>query len=236
MALMASFLAVLAVRPDSETLLLVVYFFGQIYLFFFYVIRSAITREIAPEGQFGRYNGILEIEGQVSTFVAGGLTAYIFGQDLAPLSLVFGCAAVGMLISALVVLMKLQTNVLHEKRFIESGEPSRSQYPMTLLLLSYCGSVPFICMMLLNIIRPIVIIDFLQYPAEVLALTCVFYTVGAITAGFLGSQSWIETASRRVIFLTLSIFLISCILPIINSTALMLYICSVCLLPRVRTY
>lgn len=224
---MSLFLAVLALQPTSIILLLGVYFFGHIYLFFYYVTRSAITREIVPEGQFGRYNGILEIEGQVSTFVAGGVTAYIFGQELASLSLVFGCAAAGMLISALIVQFKLQTGVPQEQQVIEPDVPPQKQYPSALLLLSYCGSVPFVCMMLLNIIKPIVIIEALQYPVEVLALTSVFYTVGAITAGMFGSQSWIETASSRVIFLTLTVFLVSCILLVIYSSPSMLYLCSV---------
>lgn len=224
---MSLFFAVLAFRPDSVILLLGVFFFGHIYLFFFYVIRSAITRDIVPEGQFGRYNGILEIEGQVSTFVAGGVTAYIFGQHLASLSVVFGCAAAGMLISALVVLTKLQPRICHKKMTVEPDLPSVTRYPMALILLSYCGSIPFICVMLLNVIKPIVIIEYLQYPVEVLALTSVFYTVGAIVAGLLGSRNWVETAHNQVIFLTLAIFLVSCIILIINSTALMLYLCSI---------
>jgi predicted MFS family arabinose efflux permease len=72
-----------------------------------------------------------------------------------------------------------------------------------------------------------VIVDFLQYSGEVLALTSVFYTVGAITAGTLGSRSWIETASERVVFLTLVIFLLSCALLVINSSAMMLYFSSI---------
>lgn len=224
---MAAFLAVLAFQPDNVALLLIVYFFGHVYIFFFYVIRAAITRDIVPKGQFGRYNGILEIEGQVSTFVAGGVTAYIFGQDLASLSLVFGCAATGMIISALVVLMKLQTKVPFEDDFMEPDTSLPKRYPSALLLLSYSASVPFICTMLLNIIKPIVIIEALQYPVEVLALTSVFYTIGAITAGLLGSQRWIETANNRVIFLTLSVFLVSCILLVINSSPPMLYLCSI---------
>lgn len=224
---MALFLALLAFQPDNMALLLGVYFFGHIYLFFFYVIRAAITRDIVPAGQFGRYNGILEIEGQVSTFVAGGVTAYIFGQDLASLSLVFGCAAAGMIISALIVLMKLQAKAPSENDIMEPDTSLPKRYPSALLLLSYSASVPFICMMLLNIIKPIVIIEALEYPVEVLALTSVFYTIGAITAGLLGSQRWIETANNRVIFLTLSVFLVSCILLVINSSPTMLYLCSI---------
>ncbi|WP_162651866.1 MFS transporter [Lentilitoribacter sp. Alg239-R112] len=227
MLLMALFLAILAFQPDNVVLLLGVFFFGHIYLFFYYVIRSAITRDIVPDGQFGRYNGILEIEGQVSTFVAGGLTAYIFAQNVASLSLVFGCAAAGMIISASIVLMKLHINVPSAQKEIEPDGLAYKQYPLSLLLLSYCGSVPFICVMLLNIIKPIVIVDFLQYSGEVLALTSVFYTVGATSAGTLGSRSWIETASERVVFLTLVIFLLSCALLVINSSAVMLYFSSI---------
>ncbi|MGJ8535490.1 MAG: MFS transporter [Alphaproteobacteria bacterium] len=227
MFLMSLCLAFLAFRPDNVALMLGVFFFGQIYLFFYYVLRSAITREIVPTGQFGRYNGILEIEGQVSTFVAGGLTAYLFEQNLASLPLIIGCAAMGMLVSGLLVLVKLNTNKPNEKRGDNSNETASGNYSSTLLILSYCGSIPFICVMLLNVIKPIVVVDVLQYPIEVLALTSVFYTVGAIAAGLLGSQSWIETASERVIFLMLVAFLASCLLPAFVPSATVLYLSSV---------
>lgn len=224
---MASLLVVLALRPDSAALMLAVFFCGQIYLFFYYVIRSAITREIVATGQFGRYNGVLEIEGQVSTFVAGGVTAYFFGQDLGSLSLILGGAAGGMLISALIVLAKLQTSPPREAEVDATDTTPPGAYPFSLLLLSYCGSVPFICVMLLNVIKPIVIVDLLQYPGEVLALTSVFYTVGAVAAGLLGGRGWIETASGQVIFLMLAVFLAFCLLPAFIPTALVLYVSSV---------
>lgn len=227
MFLMSLFLVFLALRPDSVALMLGVFFVGQIYLFFYYVLRAAITREIVPAGQFGRYNGILEIEGQVSTFVAGGLTAYLFEQDLASLPLIIGCAAMGMLVSGLFVLVKLNTNKPSEKRGDKTDEPVSGNYASTLLILSYCGSIPFICVMLLNVIKPIVVVDVLQYPIEVLALTSVFYTVGAIAAGLLGSQRWIETANEQVIFLTLVAFLGSCLLPAFFPSAFVLYLSSV---------
>lgn len=227
MFLMSMFLVFLAIRPDSVALMLGVFFFGQIYLFFYYVLRSAITREIVPKGQFGRYNGILEIEGQVSTFVAGGLTAYLFEQDLASLPLIIGCAAMGMLVSGLFVLLKLNTNTPSEKRGDKTNETISENYSSRLLILSYCGSIPFICVMLLNVIKPIVVVDVLQYPIEVLALTSVFYTVGAIAAGLFGGQSWIETASERVVFLMLVAFLASCLLPAFVPSALVLYLSSV---------
>lgn len=227
MLVMAALLAMLALFPGSMALKLGVFFCGQIYLFFFYVIRSAITREIVPEGQYGRYNGILEIEGQVSTFVAGGVTAYFFGQDLAALSLAFWCGAAGMLISAMIVQQKLKTQGPIWTKSDDPKTVSQQKYPAALLFLSYCGSVPFICVMLLNVVKPIVIVDLLQYPIEVLALTSVFYTVGAIAAGLLGGRSWMETASKQVIALTLAGFLISCLLPAIIPSALVLYLSSV---------
>lgn len=227
MLVMASLLVLLALDPGSVVLQLGVFFCGQIYLFFYYVIRSAITREIVPEGRYGHYNGILEVEGQVSTFVAGGVTAYFFGQEFASLSLAFWCGAAGMLISAIIIRKKLRTNGHRATKPDKAEIVSWQKYPAALLLLSYCGSVPFICVMLLNVVKPIVIVDLLQYPIEVLALTSVFYTIGAIAAGLLGGRSWIETASKQVIALTLAGFLISCILPAILPTALVLYLSSI---------
>uniref|UniRef100_UPI003B529081 MFS transporter n=1 Tax=Roseovarius indicus TaxID=540747 RepID=UPI003B529081 len=224
---MALLLVVLAVAPTSTALMLAVFFGGQIYLFFYYVIRAAITREIVPEGQFGKYNGILEIEGQVSTFFAGGAAALFFARDLGSLSPVLWASASGMLISAFIVLVKLPAKVPLDNVEKEPETPATQHFPISLMLLAYCGSVPFICVMLLNVIKPIVIVDLLEYSGEVLALTSVFYTIGAIAAGLLGGRGWIETGIGHVVSLTLLSFLIFCLLPAAIPTPVVLYLSSV---------
>ena len=225
---MALLLALLALAPTDTILMPAVFFCGQIYLFFYYVIRSAITREIVPEGQFGRYNGILEIEGQVSTFFAGGAAAFFFAQNADSLSPVLWAAAAGMLIASLIVLVKLPTNAPRYDRVENEPEaPAMQPFPVSLMLLAYCGSVPFICVMLLNVIKPIVIVDLLRYPGEVLALTSVFYTIGATAAGLLGGRSWIETCQKLIVTLTLVGFLIFCLLPAAAPTPVVLYLSSV---------
>ena len=60
-----------------------------------------------------------------------------------------------------------------------------------------------------------------------LALTSVFYTIGAIAAGLLGGRSWIETGKRQVVSLTLLGFLIFCLLPTALPTPAVLYLSSV---------
>ncbi|WP_282078872.1 MFS transporter [Epibacterium ulvae] len=224
---MASSLAVLALRQSDTVLLVGVYFLGQIYLYFFYVIRSAITHEIASAGQFGRYNGILEIEGQVSTFVAGAITAYFFAQGLRSFSITLAGAAAGMVIAALITSVKIKTGAPCKSAMTEPKSTAVQGNSFSLLLLCYCGSVPFICVMLLNVIKPIVIIDVLQYPGKVLAFSSVFYTIGAITAGVLGSQEWIKGSSRQVILWMLAAFLAFCLLPAFFPSAMVLYISSI---------
>ncbi|GGO56708.1 Predicted arabinose efflux permease, MFS family [Roseovarius pacificus] len=225
---MGLLLALLAVAPANTALMLTVFFCGQIYLFFYYVIRSAITREIVPEGQFGRYNGILEIEGQVSTFFAGGAAAFFFAQNTESLSPVLWASAGGMLISSLIVLVKLPTDAPpRDAGENETETPATQAFPLSLMLLAYCGSVPFICVMLLNVIKPIVIVDLLRYSGEVLALTSVFYTIGAIAAGLLGGRGWIGTGQKQVVTLTLFGFFIFCLLPAIAPTPIVLYVSSV---------
>lgn len=221
---MALLLALLAIAPVDTALMLTVFFGGQIYLFFYYVIRSAITREIVPEGQFGRYNGILEIEGQVSTFFAGGAAAFFFAQNIESLSPVLWASAAGMLVSSLIVLGKLPTKVpSHGPDKTEQEALATPPFPLSLMLMALCGSVPFICVMLLNVIKPIVIIDLLRHSGEVLALTSMFYTIGAMAAGLLGGCGWIETRNDAVITMTLLGFLIFCLLPAVAPAPVVLY-------------
>lgn len=52
-------------------------FFEQIYLFFYYVPRSAITRETLPTGQFGRYNRTL----RTSDFVDLSISSWFVQLD-----------------------------------------------------------------------------------------------------------------------------------------------------------
>ncbi|WP_371171328.1 MFS transporter [Aliiroseovarius sp. 2305UL8-7] len=234
---MALLLAVLAVAPTDTALTLTVFFCGQIYLFFYYVIRSAITREIVPEGQFGRYNGILEIEGQVSTFLAGGVAAFFFAQNTESLSPILWTSAAGMLISSLIVLIKLPTAApQHNFNETESETPASQAFPLSLMLLAFCGSIPFICVMLLNVIKPIVVVDLLQLSGEVLALTSVFYTIGAIGAGVFGGRGWIEAGQNLVISTTLLGFLVFCLLPAIAPTPVVLYIVSVASSPQLGSF
>ncbi len=77
MFLMSMCLAFFGVSPGQSRFDTGCVFFEQIYLFFYYVPRSAITREIVPTGQFGRYNRTLGI----SDFVDLSISSWFVQLD-----------------------------------------------------------------------------------------------------------------------------------------------------------
>ncbi len=224
MGLIAVVLVLQSLAMNNMYALLATFFCGQVYLFFYYVTRSSLTHEIVSPEEYSKYNGILEIENQVSTFSAGGLTAFLLGQNFVSEAMVLTGAAIGLTMSSLIVVMKVKNQVPNIAP-LAAGEGNIA-FPRTLVILALCSSIPFICVMLLNVIKPIVIDNYFESAVDILALTSVFYAVGAIVSGLLSNTLFQLGLNRQVIYFTLAGFSLFCLIPAFYMSAPVLYISS----------
>lgn len=210
---------------NNTVALLATFFCAQLYIFLYYVTRSSLINEIVSPKKYGKYNGILEIENQSSTFLAGGLTAYFLGQDLVSVNVALIVSALGLILAAFIIAIKVRTPTPKTPPPV-IGSKDKIIFPRCLMVFALCSSVPFICVMLLNVIKPIVIDEQFDDPINVLAMTSIFYAVGAICSGLLSSCSFLTSRHRLVVYVTLGGFLLVCLIPIFYINAPVLYISS----------
>lgn len=206
--------------------LLVAFSLTQVYYNVFFPARGALAQSLTEKKNFGRLNGWLEIENQTAAFSAGTLAVLLL--DLVPISTIFQ-VCVGSLICA-----AFAFETLPEKaRPVSHAEdtPQRKKTPVfdrSLVLLALAGNIPFVCVMVLNVVKPIFIFDVLLASAEVLAVVSVCYTVGAVASGVISSWLMNRMGCHASLILAISGFVLSTSVLMAVDSIGVLYASSIC--------
>lgn len=203
-------LSLLLVFPDSETLFIIIMFASQIYIYFYYVTRGILTKELVVDLNYGKYNGILEVENQASAFISGGVAAYLINLDENILSEIIAFSMSGLLVSGLLVLTKIKAVPVKDQPAGHAG--FRQPVQVTLSLIVIGASATFICVKLLDVINPIYVVEVLKRSPEVIAISGIFYTIGAVGAGLLGATQVVKAYEFETIMLSLVGFLSFCLI------------------------
>ncbi|WP_027710517.1 MFS transporter [Zooshikella ganghwensis] len=183
------FFTLLYITPNDglllSTLLLIAYVLKQLHFSIFYTARSAMAQYLVNKEYFARINSWLEIEYQLAAFTAGGLS--IFLLDYVSIQTILLICGISLLIAALIfqTLPKVSTPTTTKHNNTDYKPPTNSHI---IIILFLSGNIPFICVMLLNIIRPIYISDILLAERAILAYSSLFYTVGAVFGGFVSGK------------------------------------------------
>ncbi|MBU2707944.1 MFS transporter [Zooshikella marina] len=183
------FFTLLYITPNDglllSTLLLIAYVLKQLHFSIFYTARSAMAQYLVNKEYFARINSWLEIEYQLAAFTAGGLS--IFLLDYVSIQTILLICGISLLIAALIfqTLPKGSTSTTTKHNNTDYKPPANSHI---IIILFLSGNIPFICVMLLNIIRPIYISDILLAEPAILAYSSLFYTVGAVFGGFVSGK------------------------------------------------
>lgn len=161
--------------------LLITYVLMQVYFNFFYTARGALAQSLTKKEQYAKLNGWLEVENQVAAFSAG--TVAVLLLDIFPVKTIFIVCGLSLLLSAYLFGAIQEDRPVTNKQEKKKQDDKDLSFNKALVYLVTAGNVPFICVMLLNIIKPVFIADVLLGDAQALALTSLTYTIGAIFSG-----------------------------------------------------
>ncbi|MDZ7711905.1 MAG: MFS transporter [Rhodovibrio sp.] len=210
MVIAAGVLSLLLFLQDSEAVLVFVMFASQIYIYFYYVARAVLTKQIVAGASYAKYNGILEVENQASTFIAGGVAAYLISLEQIMFAHVFAMSMVGLLVAAGLLFTKVRPVPTVEVPGPSAIEPRKIRLGLVMIALG--ASATFICVKLLDVINPIYVVEVLKESPKVIAISGICYTVGAIGAGVLGASQRVKAYEVQTILVALLGFLTFCAL------------------------
>lgn len=160
--------------------LLVAYVLMQVYFNFYYTARGALAQSLTVRENYGKLNGWLEVENQIAAFSAGTIAVLLL--DILAMEAIFVVCAVSLALSAyLFATIDEPVRTVQAKSVTSNAQDLN--FNKALIYLVTAGNIPFISVMLLNIIKPVFIADVLQGEAQSLALMSLSYTVGAILTG-----------------------------------------------------
>lgn len=168
--------------------LIAIYFGGVIYSGLHYPAQYAFTQELFSRSQYQSLNGVMEIQGQTASMIAGGLAS--FAIDKIPLSYILAADA-ATYIAGFILIASIpyqaharQTELQKATVWSNMKEGFRYLQAKPLLLLFFISSqMPFIAVMVGNYLYPVYIAKILQADATVMGMYDAMYAVGAIAAG-----------------------------------------------------
>lgn len=163
-----------------------IYMIGSLYYTIFYPTMFALNQEIFTKEQYKSLNGTMEVQGQLSSMIAGALASVLLMKWDLHYILLLDTISYG---AALYFYLKLPYVRLSIEK---SGEVVKSQvsegikymlarpYVFIFLLFSF---MPFIGVMLTNYLFPVYLVDVLKADASVYGIEGMIYAIGAIIAG-----------------------------------------------------
>lgn len=168
-----------------KVLITTVFIAMEAFFLVFVAARITLVKKIVPENLYSKVSTILEMEFQIAAFGAGALAAFLLGQ-FSP-NIVLLVNAVLFLVSAGLFMLinevrpSRATSVADGLETIDLArktlEPGLSIIPLILAM-----NVPFVCIMLMNVILPIHVEGKLDGTPQDLAFANLIYTAGAISS------------------------------------------------------
>lgn len=168
---------------------MILYGTGSFYYNLFYPGMFALNQEIFPKSVYKSLNGAMEIQGQLSSVIAGALAALLIGKIKLEWMLLFDALTY---LSALVLFWALpyvpkNRGLRKDDRFwIKLTEGYRYMRNRPVLFLFLLASfVPFIGVMVTNYLFPVYLVDVLKVEGSTYGAQSMVYGIGAVLAGIM---------------------------------------------------
>lgn len=165
---------------------MIIYMIGSLYYTFFYPTMFALNQEIFSKKQYNSLNGTMEIQGQLSSMIAGGVASVLLTKwDLHYILLLDVCTYA----AAIYFYLKLP----YKRRFAQEKEQTSKKNgaegikylwkrPILFIFL-LSSTMTFIGVMVTNYLFPVYLKDVLKVSGSIYALENMIYAMGAIAAG-----------------------------------------------------
>lgn len=165
---------------------MVIYMIGSLYYTVFYPTMFALNQEIFNKEHYKSLNGIMEVQGQLSSMIAGAIASILLSKwDLhyiLLLDVLSFVAAIYFYIKIPYVRTKMNKSkeVSHSK--ITEGLTYMIKRPVMFMFLLF-SMMPFIGVMITNYLFPVYLSEVLKTSGSVYGVQGMIYGLGAIVAG-----------------------------------------------------
>lgn len=168
---------------------MILYGTGSFYYNLFYPGMFALNQEIFPKSVYKSLNGAMEIQGQLSSVIAGALAAILIGKIKLEWMLLFDAftylSALG-LFWAIPYVPKTMALRKDDRFWIKLTDGYRYMIKRPKLFLFLLASfVPFIGVMVTNYLFPVYLVDVLKVDGSIYGAQSMVYGIGAVFAGFM---------------------------------------------------
>jgi len=193
--------------------LVTTYFCGMLYYTLHYPARFAFVQQTFERRHYQSLTGLMEIQGQTASVLAGGLASLFI--DRVPLPLILFANAGTYLFSFVV-----QSTLPYRATHLESGGPTPQNAWLAmaeggrwlrerprLCLFLICTYVPFVAIMVGNYLFPIYVDRVLAASAAVFGRGEVVFAFGAILAGLLIPRLATRHGADQTIVFSMALFL-----------------------------
>lgn len=191
---------------------MILYGTGSFYYNLFYPGMFALNQEIFPKSVYKSLNGAMEIQGQLSSVIAGALAAIIIDKiNLEWLLLLDAMTYLSAFFLFLAIPYVPRTiDIVRSDSFwvkLTEGYRYMKNRP-TLFVFLMASFMPFIGVMVTNYLFPVYLADVLKVEGSIYGAQSMFYGVGAVLAGILIPSLSNKLGNEKSIVLTASIYTI----------------------------
>ncbi|QOR67275.1 MFS transporter [Cytobacillus suaedae] len=192
--------------------LLIIFGSGSLYYTLFYPTLFAFNQEIFEKNQYKELNGVMEVQGQLSTVLSGGVASLLVTKiDLKWILLVDALTFLGAFLLILSIpysRMKFEQITQPFLTKMLGGYHYMKKQPVLFWFL-LASFMPFIGIMVTNYVFPIYVEDILKADASVFGTHSMIYGIGAVLAGIFIPILLSKVETRLSIVLTVALFTIS---------------------------
>ncbi|MDX1699924.1 MAG: MFS transporter [Melioribacteraceae bacterium] len=210
---------------------IIIYMIGSLYYTIFYPTMFALNQEIFSHDQYKTLNGAMEVQGQLSSVIAGALASLLLSrwelQTILLLDVLTYMTAIYFYIRIPYARKSSNQSFKNVKVQTTAGLSYMLKRPAMFIFLLF-SIMPFIGVMITNYLFPVYLTDVLKTSASVYGIQGMVYGVGALLAGVCVPYIAREFGNEKTMIYGVFIYTISISLIIIANVpiylALMLFI------------
>lgn len=193
----------------------IIYVVGSLYYTIFYPTMFALNQEIFNRSQYKALNGTMEVQGQLSSMIAGAIASYLLVHWELHWILLMNVASYA---AAAYFYIKLPYKKIKKAKLEQAPKLGREgirymKDKQAMFMFLLFSTMPFLGVMVTNYLFPVYLSDVMKTSGDIYAIESMIYAMGAITAGLmipfiarkLGSE---KTVVLGVILYTIAISLV----------------------------
>lgn len=190
----------------------IIYMIGSLYYTIFYPTMFALNQEIFTTNQYKSLNGTMEVQGQLSSMIAGALASILLMKWDLHYILLLNTVSYGAAIYFYLKLPYVRLSMEKTEKVVKSQVSEGLRYMLSrpyvfiFLLFSF---MPFIGVMLTNYLFPVYLVDVFNADASVYGLEGMIYAIGAIIAGIFVPTLSGKIGNEKTIILGVMVYTIA---------------------------